>query len=497
MAPPIAAMERLFSPCTRYRDIIESREGRLPPVFRSTIPELQELNLDVSLEELLSAQRAAQLLSDQRAFRYADFYLMLGNEDTIAWLTPHASVVRTGGIASRLCSYNLPGDYKFSFNVNGKELSVVARSSEALSEIVDVVRRLLVANNTSFVDRLDFSTAGKPGEGFFDAPSFADLMEQCQSLKTLTLFGLSSLQEDHFRVLEDFSKPGLEIGLHQCRIAGAAAAVLAQVLNSNHGPTKLDCCDIDNFVLSDGLRGNSRLKSLSPRISRSLEDGNRELLAITGALRENKGLVRLDLSYDYMTFETWGAICDSLKTHPTLEVLYLRTTEIPLAAAELKSRIQALLEMLKVNTSIQTILLSYRYSQHEIFRGSVIPYLETNRFRPRVRAIQKTRPIPYRAKILGRALLAVRADPNRFWMLLSGNAEVAFPSTTATITPATNLPTPTIGAASANAAAIAATAADLTTTATVTDTRAASTSGASAGAVAAAPTACQKRKARP
>jgi hypothetical protein len=92
-----------------------------------------------------------------------------------------------------------------------------------------------------------------------------------------------------------------------------------------------------------------------------------------------------------------------------------------------KSQIQKLVEMLKVNASIQTIYLDPRYSQHELYRLSVIPYLEANRFRPRLLAIQRTRPIPYRAKILRQALLAVRSDPNRFWMLLSGNAEVAFP----------------------------------------------------------------------
>ena len=53
--------------------------------------------------------------------------------------------------------------------------------------------------------------------------------------------------------------------------------------------------------------------------------------------------------------------------------------------------------------------------------------------------------------MLGRALLAVRTDPNRFWMLLSGNAEVAFPSTTAATTPAANLPAPATVGASANA----------------------------------------------
>jgi hypothetical protein len=58
--------------------------------------------------------------------------------------------------------------------------------------------------------------------------------------------------------------------------------------------------------------------------------------------------------------------------------------------------------------------------------------------------------------VLGRALLEVRTDPNRFWMLLSGNAEVAFSSTTVTTTLAVNLPaTATVGA-SANAATVVA-----------------------------------------
>jgi hypothetical protein len=160
-----------------------------------------------------------------------------------------------------------------------------------------------------------------------------------------------------------------------------------------------------------------------------------------------------------MSDETLGAVCDSLETHQTLEVLNLRCTgglAVP-ALPVINSRIQALVDTMKTNMSIQT--LNHHLSHHELFRKSVIPYLETNRFRPRLLAIQRTRPIPYRAKVLGRGLLTVRTDPNRFWMLLSGNAEVAFPSsttTTTTTTPAANLPTPATVGASANAATVAA-----------------------------------------
>jgi hypothetical protein len=114
--------------------------------------------------------------------------------------------------------------------------------------------------------------------------------------------------------------------------------------------------------------------------------------------------------------------------------------------------------MMKMNMSIHTIHLNDHYLDHELFQGSVIPYLATNKLRPRMRAIQKTRPIPYRAGVLGRALLSARTDVNSFWMLLSGNAEVGFAPTTVTTTLVTNLPTSSTDDASANLATGAATA---------------------------------------
>jgi hypothetical protein len=221
---------------------------------------------------------------------------------------------------------------------------------------------------------------------------------------------------------------------------GYGASALEEILGRNQGPTKLEYCFIDYSVLANGLRGNSRLKSFSPTLF--------NVLAIAGALKENKGLVDLDLKEaSTMSDETWDAVYDSLKTHPTLEVLDLRknpssSIRATLAPDVITSRIQTLLKMMKVNMTIHTIHLASHFSENELLRESVIPYREMNRFRPRLLAIQKARPIMYRTRVLGRALLAVRTNPNRFWMLLPGNAEVVFPSTTATTTPAANLPTP-------------------------------------------------------
>jgi hypothetical protein len=432
-------------------------------------PELvRELNLDVSTEELLSAERA---------FTYADLYALIENEDTIAWLTPRTAVLRKNGVGTDGIANYLDDQYGFCCSVDGQDTVVVASSPEHLLENSDVILRLLAV---SVVHSVKVGAWNCSDDVLIGAPSLAYLMEQCQSLKLLSLEDLE-MDENHCRALGGYSRPGLEIVLHFCKIMSAGAGALAEVLGRNQGPTKLDVCEIDNFVFANGLRGNSRLKSLTPNLNRGI--GSQELLAILGALPENKGLVDLDLSYqDFrMSDEIWDAACDSLETHPTLEVLNLRSREAFLAPLVLKSRIQALVEMMKVNMSIHTISLNDHYYEHKLFKESVIPYLETNRLRPGLLAIQKTLPQAYRAKVLGRALLAVRTDPNRFWMLLSGNAEVAFPSTTATITAAASLPTPTTAAATSTASA-----APFVVTASAND--------ASSAVV---PAACRKRKACP
>jgi hypothetical protein len=442
----LITMERIFSPCTRLHDILES-QGRLHEVIDHDPDPLQELYLDVSTEELLSAERA---------LTFADLYATLGRAGvafgSVLWLTPHAAVVREHGRAIRYWN-QLDESCFFCFHVDGNEdIVVFARSPEHLLEICDIIIRLVAVSVVHSVRLYNW----RSDDILINPPTLAYLMEQCQSLKILSLVELD-MDEDHIRVLGTYSRPDIEIELHSCEITSAGARALAEVLGRNQGPTKLDSCRIDNVVLANGLRGNSRLKSLRPRFS---DNGNREVLAIAGALKENKGLVGLDLMHPFsMSDETWGAICDSLKAHPTLEVLDLRTTAGMAAtySAVIKARIQALVDMMNVNTTMHTIYLNSLdacYSHHALFQLSVISYLETNRFRPRVRAIQRSRPIVYRAKVLGRALLASRTDANSLWMLLSENAEVAVPSTTAAIAAAAKLPTPTTTTTIAAAAAM-------------------------------------------
>jgi hypothetical protein len=450
------------------RSILRNQNRDLFELWRETglCKFVRELMLDVSTEKLLSAARG---------FTYTDLYGVLGGRETVAWLTPHAAIMPAHGSAVVYC-YQLELSCRFYFSADGKDIVALARSPEHLLEISDVVIRLLAASDVHSVilRRWGF------GDGaFINAATLAYLMEQCQSLSFLSLCGLA-LNEHHCRVLDTYSRPGVEIELKGCELTNAGASALAEVLGRNRGPTKLDC--FDNYsILANGLRGNSRLKSLREFIDTyiSHDAGNRQVLAIAGALKENKGLVELEFCYDDELFseKAWYAICDSLETHPTLQVLNVQCWDTlqggPLAPAVDTSWILALLYMLKVNTSLHTIHWNSHDIQHKLFRESVIPYLETNRLRPRVLAIQKTRPIAYRTKVLGRALLAARTDPNRFWMLLSGNAEIAFSSTTATTTAAANFPTLATATTPVNAAPVVAIAA-----VTATNTPAASAASA-------------------
>jgi hypothetical protein len=288
-------MEQLFSRCL----LVSPLAG---PNWR-----LLEIQLDISTEELLSVERA---------FAYTDLYAMLGDRSTIAWLTPHAYIVRT---CTRATS-----DYRFSFDVDGRHIYTVARrrSPEHLLEICDVVLRLLAA---SVVHSVIIQHYCSHDGVFINAPTLAYLMEQCKSLKVLSLTDLD-MNESHSRVLGSFSRPDLEITLYRCKITRAGTSALAEVLRSNQGPTKLDSCYIDNSVLANGLRGNKRLTSFTPQRSNNRDADDQEILAIAAALKENKGLVDLDLrglrSDPFpVTDEAWGAVCDSLKSHPTLQVL--------------------------------------------------------------------------------------------------------------------------------------------------------------------------------
>jgi hypothetical protein len=200
----------------------------------------------------------------------------------------------------------------FRFSAVGKDKEALAHSRGSLWEICGAALRLWAASD---VDLVNLDKRSCYDVVLINAVMLADLLEQCQCLKPLALKGLR-IDVNLCRVLDSYSRPGLEIELRGCELTDAGTSALVEVLGRSQGPTKLAYCYIDNVVLADGL------KSLSPFVSYNLEVYEREVLVTTGALRENKGLVELELhSRSLRVIEIWGAICHSLETYPTLEIL--------------------------------------------------------------------------------------------------------------------------------------------------------------------------------
>jgi hypothetical protein len=154
-------MERLFSPCTRYQDILES-QGR-----HERSHSFHELDLDVSTEEVIIPHRA---------FTYADLYAMLGNDNTIAWLTPHAAEVAR---KEETVQCRVPCCFRFS--ADGQEIIAFSRSPVHLLKICDVVLRLLAA---SIVHEVIIHKCISLDGAFILAPALGYLLEQCQSLNS-------------------------------------------------------------------------------------------------------------------------------------------------------------------------------------------------------------------------------------------------------------------------------------------------------------------------
>jgi hypothetical protein len=75
-------MEHLFSPCTSFLDLLEY-EDQLKEEFRGRPELLQKLNMDVSINKFLDAERG---------FTYSDLHALPVDEYTVLWLTPHAAV---------------------------------------------------------------------------------------------------------------------------------------------------------------------------------------------------------------------------------------------------------------------------------------------------------------------------------------------------------------------------------------------------------------------
>jgi hypothetical protein len=396
------SMESLFSPTTRYRDLLNERAPN-----HVTLPEnFREVELSVSLEELKLSRHATW-----------DAFVEFVRGDKVVWMAP-------GVFISVSCSrYHHNKLYPQLLHLaqlqTSAKLSVFASCAQQAVETCDFVVHLLAASEHPIVacwgTRQILPVSGSGLLDLATKTSHARLREL--SLRYLIL------DESHCRTLATASHDNLQVGLFNCSFADAGTNTVLHSLQHDQGPTELFQCWIDAGSLASALGRNRGLKRLT--MNQDLVES--EMLAIGQALATNQGLEHLSLCGQSISDNNWNTMCNSLRTHLKLKSLDLfHTQDVLWTEKKRATRIRAVAAMLLSNTVLEKIYFSPSEVDEQLFKDVISPRLEMNRslFESQRQAVQLV-PCSQRPKLLGRALYAVRYNPNLVWMFLSENIDVA------------------------------------------------------------------------
>jgi hypothetical protein len=250
------------------------------------------------------------------------------------------------------------------------------------------------------------------------------------------------LNEEQCRALVTTNESGwddFKIILNNCRLTEAGERVLLDGIRRNRGPTSLQSCRFNSQLLVEALRWNSRIKVFRCLFGGGFTVTDQDVLFLLRALAENLGIQELDLSHLSISDESWYVMCQSLANHPAIEYLDLRYTasshdansrpvrsaSIYMLMSEARNthRIQCLVEMLNVNTTMKNITLHQDQRDENLWQNEIEPRLEINKFRPRIVAVEKAQGT-LRAPLFGRALHAVNDNDTFLYMMITGNVDL-------------------------------------------------------------------------
>jgi hypothetical protein len=397
-------METLFRPSTRLRDSHRNRRGRLPEGWTEV-----ELLPHLTLLDILAT-----------GVTWDEFHRFA--RDKVVWMTPDVYVWN-------MTTYATGDPVVLILGCDaGIELLVhvtPATAAAAATATCDFLLRLLA----TFEERDLYITGGRNTVSTHLSGAGISLFfqESRDSLQKVRLRNMT-LNEDQCLALATMSRLDVEVTISNCKLADDASGAFVECLRSDRGPVSLRYCRIASQILANALTGESRVTSFKPDFDGTVDA---EMAILFRALANNRGLEELDFGNRSISDENWTILFESLQAHPTLTSLNLCATRptnpaggrIVLTDDQKTRRTRTLAEMVQENTILQTITLFEEERDHQIYTEEIIPYLETNRYRPRVLAVKKTKDRPFREKVLGRALYSVRSNPNLVWMLLSENVD--------------------------------------------------------------------------
>jgi hypothetical protein len=268
--------------------------------------------------------------------------------------------------------------------------------------------------------------AGLPS-GLPSGPFLSRLLRESPSLQVLLFMGFD-FKEEHCLALATLQRQDLKVKLRLCTLEPQDALdTFIEWFRHNQVVTELECCEMENNFLS-ALSGNNSVKTLAIE-AKTIELGDEQMRSLAHALPGNMAIETLAFTFqETMSDETWVLFFRSLSTHPCIKFLYVSYRSIiyrgppPLAAASKTTRMNAVIQMLHLNTVVHSIRLPDEFHNEEVYHNSILPRLEMNRncFEVQRQAVKRADP-SIRPQLLGRALHAVRYNPNLVFQFLSEN----------------------------------------------------------------------------
>jgi hypothetical protein len=403
-------MEKFFAPTRRLQDLLPADDVDF---------EYKEVELVVPTQDFLSHHWGWKNLLA---------FFMSGEMPTIAWITEDCFLwVKDAHSSNMFCRLELGMSAKLTTTSGAKQtLFLVKRPNSLASPSPGAFSIFWHALTTSNCVALKLATGGFSFE-LCPGPALSHFFSASPWLQDLQFRGFV-FDEDHCRALATLERTDLQVKFQDYTFnTQDAEATFNEWLRHGKVVTELIECPMKSSVLT-ALSGNSSVQSLSlclDTLCLNICEGH--FRSLSQALPGNKGIVNLRLSWStdlLMTNELWSFFFRSLWTHPRIESLSLSDDESQwwLSDESKTTRLHALLQMVQCNTVMRRIDLPDTMKVLEIYQNSILPRLEMNRsfFEEQRRAIQQADPSVC-GKLLGRALHAVRYNPNLIFRFLSDN----------------------------------------------------------------------------
>jgi hypothetical protein len=443
--------EGLFSPSARLQELLP--EGYradthllnlLHAVSHETVTQVELTEGGGGLESLLAS-----------GCTWIDFISFMNNK--VAWMDEHV-MVKSGRINVEYIAelyFLISIEASFGSGPNATRtaaLNVYALPSSRIqaTNIFNALLQLLVRNQESQpsqVSQVRLKSLWYDHPPNISGPTIQELLEQCPDLELLAFLD-ATLDENQCRALSAASPSRttgkLDIRFHDCRVLheGSTAALADLFRNNNNNNNNNEGGQVhyhlDHFqtedwrILAQSLRGSTGVKTIvqpAGRLNeRMLEQPEFRVLA--EALGDNQGLVKFAPIAQHINDENWTVLCQSLRSHLTLETLDLSSTFLDddsnatMSGATKTHRCTCIVNLLRSNTVLRSIHLTREERDETIWSESILPTLQTRTYQPLVMEIKAVADEPRRSKLFGRALDSVKTKPYLLYLFLIGNADI-------------------------------------------------------------------------